>query len=148
MFFRKSLRISLISGLVSLLALPAAAAEFDVRIEGLAAAGDVHLYVFTSPEGFPKEEHAAIHRSYPRPAGTQNDLTVRISVPDAAEYALMVFQDKDGDGKMNRLLGMIPQEPYGLSRSPEVFGKPKFSDAAIKPGSPPNREPISIRLRD
>ena len=73
---------------------------------------------------------------------------MRISVPDAAEYALMVFQDKDGDGKMNRLLGMIPQEPYGLSRSPEVFGKPKFSDAAIKPSSPPNREPISIRLRD
>ena len=47
MFFRKSLRISLIGGLVSLLALPAAAAELDVRIEGLAATGDVHLYVFT-----------------------------------------------------------------------------------------------------
>ena len=147
MFFQKTLHAALAAGLVSLLALPAAAAELDVRVEGLAAAGDVHIYVFTSPEGFPKEGNAALHRSYPRPSGT-NDLTVRIAAPDAAEYALMVFQDKDGDGKMNRLLGMIAQEPYGLSRNPEVFGKPKFSDAAINPGKLPNREPITIKLRD
>ena len=148
MFRQKSLRIALAGGFLSLLALPAAAAELDVRVEGLAAAGDVHIYVFTSPEGFPKEENAAVHRSYPRPSGERNDLTVRVEVPDAAEFALVVFQDKDGDGRMNRLLGMIPQEPYGLSRNPEVFGKPKFPDAAIRPGNPPDRAPIVIRLRD
>lgn len=108
------------------------AAELRVRIEGIAEKGSIHVYVFTAPEGFPKEEHAAIHQVYSRPAPAQNDLDIQISVPDSAEYAVMSFQDKDGNGKMNRLLGMIPQEPYGLSRNPQLFGKPKFSDAAIK----------------
>lgn len=115
-----------------LLTTPIFAAELRLRIENLSDKGAIHVYVFTSPEGFPKEENAVIHQIYPRPAPEKNDLEVQISVPDVSEYALMSFQDKDGNEKMNRLLGMIPQEPYGLSRNPQLFGKPKFSDAAIK----------------
>ena len=128
-----------------LVATPLLAAELRVRIEGLAATGSIHVYVFTAEQGFPKEERAANHQVYPRPAPAQNALDIQISVPDAAEYAVMAFQDKDGDGKMNRLLGMIPQEPYGLSRNPQLFGKPKFSDAAIKAS---DSELIVVKLHD
>lgn len=128
-----------------ILAMPVFAAELRVRIEGIAEKGSIHVYVYTTPEGFPKEEHAVLHQVYPRPAPAQNELDIRISVPDSDEYAVMSFQDKDGDGKMNRLLGMIPQEPYGLSRNPQLFGKPKFSDAAIKVS---DSETIIVKLHD
>lgn len=118
--------------------------ELSVRIEGIADKGKIHLYVFTGAEGFPKEEHAVLHQAYPRPPRGQTALELRISVPEAAEYALMSFQDKDGDGKMKRLLGMIPQEPYGLSRNPKLFGKPKFAEAAISASG----ETIVIKLHD
>lgn len=128
-----------------ILSTPIFGAELHVRIEGVAEKGSIHVYAFTAPEGFPKEEHAVFHQVYPRPAPAQNELDIRISVPDAAEYAVMSFQDTDGDGKMNRLLGMIPQEPYGLSRNPQLFGKPKFSDAAIKASE---GEIIVVKLHD
>ena len=145
MAHKKHILRSLIFVASLLLATPLLAAELRVRIEGLAATGNLHVHVFTGAEGFPKEEHAAIHQVYPRPAPAQNELDIRISVPDSAEYAVMAFQDKDGDGKMNRLLGMIPQEPYGLSRNPQLFGKPKFSDAAIKAS---DSELIVVKLHD
>jgi len=128
-----------------ILAMPAFAAELRVRIEGIAETGSIHVYVFSSADGFPKEERAVFHQVYPRPAPAQNELEIRISVPDAPEYAVMSFQDKNGDGKMNRLLGMIPQEPYGLSRNPRLFGKPAFADAAIKAA---DGETIVVKLHD
>lgn len=121
------------------------AAELNLKIESIAEKGDIHLYVFTSPDGFPKEEMAAVHRVFPRPEAGQSQLDIRLGVPDAAEYAVLCFQDTNADGKMNRLLGMIPQEPYGLSRNPALFGKPKFSEAAFRPA---DDEQIVIKLRD
>ena len=35
------------------------------------------------------------------------------------------------DGKMERFMGMIPREPYALSRNPSVMGKPKFADSVF-----------------
>ena len=121
------------------------AAELSVRIEGIAEKGDIHVYVFTAAEGFPKEESAVLHQVYPKPEQPKNGLSFRLPVPDVAELVIMAYQDKDGDGKMSRLLGMIPQEPYGLSRNPKLFGKPKFSDAAIKIS---DSAPVVIRLND
>ena len=121
------------------------AAELNLRIEAIAEKGDIHLYVFTSPDGFPKEEKAAVHRVYPRPEAGKSQLDIRLGVPDAAEYAVLCFQDANDDGRMNRLLGMIPQEAYGLSRNPALFGKPKFSEAAFQPA---DDEQIVIKLHD
>lgn len=125
--------------------LPAAATELAVRIDGIAATGAVHVYVYTKADGFPKEEAAVLHTSYPVEDKTQTALDVKIDAPDAEEYALVAYQDLDGNGRMNRLLGMIPQEPYGLSRNPKLFGKPKFSEASFKPKA---GEVVVIHLKD
>jgi uncharacterized protein (DUF2141 family) len=121
------------------------AAELQLQIEDTGETGNIHVYVFTAPDGFPREDKAVVHQIYPAPQRPQNRLDVRITVPEATEYAIMAFQDKNGDGKMNRLLGMIPQEPYGLSRNPKLFGKPAFSAAAFKPA---DSETQVIRLHD
>lgn len=143
---RRATTLPAIAGALAAVITTANAAELDLRIEGLSATGDIYVYVFTSPDGFPKEESAALHRSFPRPPAAQNELTARVEVPDAAQYAVVVFQDEDGNGTMNRLLGMIPQEPYGLSRNPDVFGKPKFPDAAVS-GDSARQTPLVIKMR-
>jgi uncharacterized protein (DUF2141 family) len=120
------------------------AADLEVRITGITdKASPIHVFVFTSAEGFPKEVSAAVHVRHAAPNGVQLDLV--IPVPDAAQYALMAYQDRNGDGKLNRFLGMIPQEPYALSRNPDVMGKPKFTDAALKPVA---GEAIILNLKD
>jgi uncharacterized protein (DUF2141 family) len=138
-------RLTLCLATTALTALPAAATELAVHIDGIAATGTVHVYVYTKADGFPKEEAAALHTSYPVDDKTQTALDVKIEAPEAAEYALVAYQDKDGNGKMNRLLGMIPQEPYGLSQNPKLFGKPKFGEAAFKPK---DGEVVVIHLKD
>lgn len=40
--------------------------------------------------------------------------------------------DEDGDGAMDRFLGMIPTEGYGLSKDPEVSGPPQFDACAFR----------------
>jgi uncharacterized protein (DUF2141 family) len=132
MTLTKNILGTFLVGASLLLTAPLFAAELRVRIEGITEKGSIHVFVFISPDGFPKEEHAVIHHVYPVTDPAQNALDIQLVVPDSVEYAVMSYQDKDGDGKMSRFLGMIPQEPYGLSRNPQLFGKPKFSDAAIK----------------
>lgn len=41
------------------------------------------------------------------------------------EYAVTLFQDLDGDGKLNKVLS-VPTEPYGLSNNPDNF--PNWSE--------------------
>lgn len=129
--------------LLALLASVASAAELNVQITGIANTGPIHVLVFTSAQGFPKEDSAAVHVKHPDPGKAQLDLAIQ--VPEAADYALMAYQDKNGDGRMNRLFGMIPQEPYALSRNPEVLGKPNFADSAVPAA---NRGAILLKLRD
>lgn len=129
---------------IALFPLLVSAAELTVRVTGIAdKTGMIHIFVFTSADGFPKEENAVAQASRAVPDGTQLDLVIQ--VPDAPAYALMAYQDRNGDGKMNRFLGMIPQEPYAMSRNPDVMGKPKFSESSVQPA---NGEAIVMKLRD
>jgi len=43
----------------------------------------------------------------------------------------MAYHDENGDGALDRFLGMIPTEGYGLSNNPEVTGPPAFEDSAF-----------------
>jgi len=126
-------------------ALPVSARQLNVKIEDIPATGDIHVFVYTSDKDFPKESAAIVHTQYPVTDQGLKEMTVHIEAPDAEQYALVAYQDKDGNGKMNRLLGMIPQEPYGLSKNPSLFGKPKFSEAAVTPA---DDQLIVIRLKD
>ncbi len=126
------------------LASAASAAELQLQINKLADRnGALHVFVFTSPNGFPAEASASLHHVQNGPH--EASVKLKLDVPESKEYAVMVYQDKNGDGRMNRFLGMIPQEPYALSRNPKVIGKPSFADSAVHPGSD---ELIVLDLRD
>ncbi len=46
-------------------------------------------------------------------------------------YAIAVHQDLNGDGKLNRRLGLIPKEPYGFSNNVGKYGPAAFGKASI-----------------
>ena len=59
-------------------------------------------------------------------------------------YAVKIFQDVDGDGKMGTNALGIPNEPFGFSNNAMGnFGPPSFKQAAIEVG----KEPVVIRLK-
>ncbi len=59
-------------------------------------------------------------------------------------YAVKVFQDVDGDGKMGTNALGIPNEPYGFSNNAMGnFGPPSFKEAAFEVG----KEPLVIKLK-
>ena len=58
-------------------------------------------------------------------------VTVELLLP-AGEYALSVYQDVNGDGRLERNFMGIPKEPAGLSNNLRPkFGPPKYKDAAF-----------------
>jgi uncharacterized protein (DUF2141 family) len=53
-------------------------------------------------------------------------------LPDGV-YAISCYHDKDDNGELNMLMGMIPSEPYGTSNNARgFFGPPKWEDAKFE----------------
>ena len=75
---------------------------------------------------------------------TDDSVTLEIDLP-AGEYALSVFHDLDGDGKLKRSFIGIPKEPAGLSNNVVPrFGPPKYKDAKFTVGSEPAEQRIAL----
>ncbi len=107
----------------------ATAAELTVTISGVKnAEGNVRVALYDRKDGFRKEENAIQLRQLPARAG---DLTVQFNDLAAGRYAVIAYHDEDGNGDLNRFLGMIPTEGYGLSNNPKLSGPPKFDEAAV-----------------
>jgi uncharacterized protein (DUF2141 family) len=104
--------------------------------------GVVHLCLTRSPDYFPdcaKDPAAA-------------KATVRASVhevrlPAAAPgtFALAVIHDENGNGRLDKVLG-IPKEGFGFSRNPEIgFGPPSFDEVRFAAGAAPSTQVVRLR---
>lgn len=131
-------------GLVALSAGIAGAADLEVSVQGIQHdKGSVRLVLYAGSETFRKEEQALAVRSAPARAGDLQD-----SFPGLApgRYALIVYHDENGNGGLDRFLGMIPTEGYGLSNNPEVSGPPQFEACAFEVADPgPVRQNVRLR---
>ena len=117
------------------LAFGAAAADLEVRIEGLRSAdGDVRVALHRQVSGVEAIDEAVVVGAIMRPAASG---TVRVIFADVAPgaYAVAAFHDADGDGELaQNFLGM-PTEGYGFSNGATGFmGPPSFADAAVTVG--------------
>ena len=105
----------------------AEAATLTVTLDGnKPGGGPLTVLLFDRAEGFPKEARAS--QRYVLPTG-KTSLVLDGLKP--GQYAVMAYHDEDGNGELNRFLGMIPKEGWGLSNNPKVNGKPAFKDAAV-----------------
>jgi uncharacterized protein (DUF2141 family) len=115
--------------LSALLAATPAAGELEVSIERLRSArGRVHLCLTRDRAHFPNcaSDPHALKRSVS--AGT---VKVRVEGVRPGAYALSVFHDENGNGKLDTFAG-IPREGFGFSRNPVIrFGAPRFRQVVI-----------------
>ena len=62
------------------------------------------------------------------------------------EYAISVFQDRNGNGKLDTGLFGIPKEPFGFSNDPKIgFGPPKYEDSVFMLEAPEISIQISVK---
>lgn len=108
----------------------AAAASLEVVVSAVRdTQGQVRAALYNGPDGFPKDGRALVVESVPAQAG---NTTLRFKDIPAGRYAVIAYQDEDGNGILNKRFGMIPTEGYGLSNNPQVFGKPGFDACAFE----------------
>ena len=129
------------------LAFGAAAADLEVRIEGLRSAdGDVRVALHRQMQSADFPGDAGVVGAIMRPAASG---TVRVVFADVAPgaYAVAAFHDADGDGELaQNFLGM-PTEGYGFSNGAVGFmGPPSFADAAVTVGEGEAMPSVSVPI--
>ncbi len=123
-----------------MLASPAGAATVEVRVSAVeGTTGKVNVAV-CDKERFLKD--CAYSASVPARAGTT---TVTVENVPPGTWAVLAYQDENGNGKLDRNLLGIPSENYGFSRDAAgKFGPPGFEAAAIEVGEGTTVAPIKL----
>lgn len=105
--------------------------NLEVTIKGLKnQKGQVCFSLFSSSKGFPNNKKRAIQAKCVKIGN--NSTKLNIPYLKAGTYAMAMFHDKNGDGKLNTNGLGIPKEGFGFSRNPRVLtGPPKFGDSAV-----------------
>lgn len=103
--------------------------QLDVVVDGIRTAkGNVKVCVFTHAETFLKKaDHCEL-----RPLGRVASVTVSFPSLPPGTYAVSVYQDENGNQKLDRNRVGLPAEPYGFSNNPStLFGPPSFKKASF-----------------
>jgi uncharacterized protein (DUF2141 family) len=75
-------------------------------------------------------------------------VTAVFDLPGGGAYAVAVYQDLDGDGKMKSGFMGLPAEPYGFSNNAPIrFGPPKWEAARVDI-TEGETEPTSLTLKN
>lgn len=108
------------------------------------AHGELAYLVFASSAGFPGDREKALRRGFlPIPANAQH-LRIDTDLPPGT-YAVTVYEDLNGNHKLDHNLIGIPREPAGASNNPAVrFGPPKFDECSFHLGD--TAQTININL--
>lgn len=105
------------------------ATTLRVTIETKNAGGVAAVALYDGPGRFAKADGAFRQAKAPVSGGRA---TVTFEGLPPGTYALGVFHDVNGDGRLNTLPVGLPTEPYGFSRGARgAFGPPKFAAAAF-----------------
>ncbi len=139
----KRLRGLLLVALVLGFALPGFAAEnghegrLMIEVNLLPKShGAIAYLVFASPDGFPGDTNKSLRHGFsvePQPKQTSMVLDAGLLPP--GRYAVSVYQDVNGDRKLNHNLLGIPKEPVGASENPKGrMGPPRFNECKFMMG--------------
>jgi uncharacterized protein (DUF2141 family) len=128
------------------LALPltSQAGELKLLINNPGLAGKtLFIAVHSIAADFPMNDEKAVKRA----VIAMGDKT-ELSIPNIAsgEYAVAVFADVNGNGKLDSNFIGMPKEPVAVSRDAKGrFGPPKFADAAFQVGESVTTQMITIK---
>src|SRR5690349_11172465 len=129
----------LAAGYLMLAPAGAAAATVVIQVEGVRP-GSGTVYAAVCATSF--EEAECPYRDRQPPAGTA--VTMSVEGVQPGNYAIAVFQDTNGNGRLDRLL-FFPTEPYGFSNDIGRRSPPSFEAARITVREPTTT--VIVRLR-
>ncbi|MEB3219093.1 MAG: DUF2141 domain-containing protein [Nostocales cyanobacterium 94392] len=105
--------------------------NLGVTVKGLKnQKGQVCFSIFSSSRGFPNNDKNALKAKCVK----LENSSVQLNIPSLkpGTYAIAMFHDSNGDGKLNTNSLGIPKEGFGFSRNPRIVtGPPKFGDSAV-----------------
>ena len=136
----KQLSRPILSALLLLCAASASAGTVEVHVTGVSAKGAVKVAV-CDKERFLKQ--CAYSGSAPAQAG---ETTVTVTGVPPGKWAVLAYQDENGNGELDRNFRGMPKEPYGFRRDARgKFGPPTFEDAAIEVGEAQATANVRVR---
>lgn len=92
--------------------------------------GDVNVALYNSDEAFLSFDGVLKTSSVPAQKGI---VTLHIADLPIGEYALAVFHDENGNGKLDTNWLGIPKEKVAFSRAKmKTFGPPKYKECAFR----------------
>jgi uncharacterized protein (DUF2141 family) len=135
-------RLIVAPGLLALLlASPAASAQatLTVQVTGVeSATGSVVVGI--CPKSF-DESTCSAGQTLPAKAGSMRFTFRNVA---AGSYAIAVYHDVNGNGRLDKQLIGIPAEPYGFSNDVGRIGPPSFEGARVRVDAPATT--VSVRL--
>ena len=107
--------------------------------------GEIAYLVFSSPDGFPNNSSHAYRGGFARAVQAGSVVFIDAGELPSGQYAVSVYQDLNGNHKLDMGFMGIPKEPLGASNNPKPhFGPPTFKECAFNVGEADTT--ISIRL--
>lgn len=107
--------------------------------------GEVAYLVFASADGFPGSRKLALKSGFVPVAQGRSDVTIDAGTLPAGRYAVSVYQDVNGNHKLDRGFLGIPNEPVGASNNPKSrMGPPRFEECAFSMGASDQKIEISL----
>ena len=118
----------------------AEAATLIIRAQGIASAEGM-VYAGICDRSF--DEATCPYKD--RAAAKAGTVEMRLTGVKPGTYAIAVFHDLNGDGKLGRNFIGLPNEPYGFSNDVGRRGPPEFTGALITVKDPSTTVVIPIR---
>jgi len=118
--------------------------EILIRVQGIGVPeGKIRLALFQDRSEFPHTESAMIGRVLP---AQERELRCTIQGVAYGTYAIAVFHDINGNGRLDRNPFGLPTEPYAFSNNPSIKRRaPRFRDAAFRLVKPSFNLRIELR---
>jgi len=119
-------------------------AMIQVDVSGISSKkGEILAVLFSTEKGFPNDASKAFKTAKAVPVNGKVILQFS-QIPDG-KYAIALFHDTNGDGKLNTNMLGIPKEGYGVSNNiRNLFSAPGFEESSFKHGKSKTFLSISV----
>ena len=122
------------------------AASLTVDIGNRVKPGEMLMVaVYDDASDWLKKPLRAVREAAPAAASASGRHQLTFDGLPAGRYALSVYVDRNGNGKLDRGMFGIPSEPYGFSQGGGSMGPPDFGDAAVELTETDVTIPIKLR---
>ena len=123
----------LMFGLFVLIVSSLSAQEEGFRIQGTIrfdSKGPIHVRLITEKEFMKKDEFVESLIFNTEKLGISEVEFSFENIP-AGVYAIIAFQDKNNNGRLDHILGLYPSEPFGFSWKAKAKMIPRFKDISF-----------------